>query len=133
MEQLLDASFNVWHRLSDDEKLSLASFVEEMTEERLPMKYSTVLSPKKVALNSSSSSKTIQRPMNLSAFQIFLKDEREKYREKHRQMSQKEIHQRLAARWKKMSRRMKENYQYRSNLAKKRREKKRVSPSIDEQ
>jgi hypothetical protein len=33
IEQLLDASYNVWHRLSDEEKISLATFLEEITRE----------------------------------------------------------------------------------------------------
>ena len=33
IEQLLDASYNVWHRLTDDEKISLANFIEEMSRE----------------------------------------------------------------------------------------------------
>jgi len=32
-EQLLDASYNVWHRLNDGEKISLATFLEEMSQE----------------------------------------------------------------------------------------------------
>ena len=31
--QLLDASYNVWHRLNDEEKISLAMFFEEMSRE----------------------------------------------------------------------------------------------------
>ena len=34
LEQLLDASYNVWHRLSDEEKISLATFLEEISEEQ---------------------------------------------------------------------------------------------------
>ncbi len=30
IEQLLDASYNVWHRLNDEEKISLATFLEEI-------------------------------------------------------------------------------------------------------
>lgn len=33
IEQLLDASYNVWHRLSDEEKISLATFLEEISQE----------------------------------------------------------------------------------------------------
>jgi hypothetical protein len=33
LEQLLDASYNVWHRLSDEEKISLATFLEEISQE----------------------------------------------------------------------------------------------------
>ncbi|CAF4448058.1 unnamed protein product, partial [Rotaria socialis] len=33
VEQLLEASYNVWHRLSDDKKISLANFLEEITRE----------------------------------------------------------------------------------------------------
>jgi hypothetical protein len=32
-EQLLDASYNVWHRLNDEEKISLATFLEEIIQE----------------------------------------------------------------------------------------------------
>jgi hypothetical protein len=32
-ENLLDASYNVWHRLSDEEKISLANFLEELNQE----------------------------------------------------------------------------------------------------
>jgi arsenate reductase-like glutaredoxin family protein len=32
-EQLLDASYNVWHRLNDEEKISLATFLEEISQE----------------------------------------------------------------------------------------------------
>jgi len=32
-EQLLDASYNVWHRLNDEEKISLATFLEEISRD----------------------------------------------------------------------------------------------------
>ena len=32
-EQLLDASYNVCHRLNDEEKISLATFLEEINRE----------------------------------------------------------------------------------------------------
>ncbi|CAF5094367.1 unnamed protein product [Rotaria magnacalcarata] len=33
VEQLLEASYNVWHHLSDDTKISLANFLEEINRE----------------------------------------------------------------------------------------------------
>ncbi len=62
----------------------------------------------------------------MTPFQIYLKDERRKLTKKHVNMSMREINKRLSERWKKMSNRMKENYQHRSYLAKKRFYKKKV-------
>jgi hypothetical protein len=77
---------------------------------------------KSIPLNTSSSLK----PISMTPFQIYLKDERRKLTKKHVNMSMREINKRLSERWKKMSNRMKENYQHRSYLAKKRFYKKQV-------
>lgn len=58
--------------------------------------------------------------MSTTPYKIFLKDQRRQMRRKHSTMSTKEINQRLAKRWKNLSKRMKQIYQNRSNLAKKR-------------
>jgi hypothetical protein len=67
---------------------------------------SELLENKSIALNTSSSIKPI------TPYRIYLKDARRKYGN----MSMREINQR----WQKMSNRMKEKYEYRSYLAKKR-------------
>lgn len=61
-----------------------------------------------------------KKSMSITPFHIYLKDERRKLLKKHKKMSIKDINKRLSERWKKMSNRMKENYEYRSYLAKKR-------------
>ncbi|CAF4408362.1 unnamed protein product, partial [Adineta steineri] len=32
-QQLLDASYNIWHRLSNEDKISLATFLEDINRE----------------------------------------------------------------------------------------------------
>lgn len=51
---------------------------------------------------------------------MFLKDQRRQMRRKHSNMSMKEMNQRLAKRWKHLSKRIKQTYKTRANLAKKR-------------
>ncbi|CAF1161003.1 unnamed protein product [Rotaria sordida] len=158
-EQLLDASYNVWHRLTDDEKISLSTFLEEINQEnnhttlssskikifnnlincnslttklKYPINHSNQknekLNSKTIALNTSScktfNSKNkkllIKKSISITPFHIYLKDERQKLIKKHRNMSINDINKRLSERWKKMSNRMKQNYEYRSYLAKKR-------------
>ncbi|CAF1661442.1 unnamed protein product [Adineta ricciae] len=41
-QQLLDASYNVWHRLSDADKVSLATFVEELNRASLSPSFAIV-------------------------------------------------------------------------------------------
>lgn len=38
-DQLLDASYNVWHRLNDHEKISLANFLEELNCENVDVSF----------------------------------------------------------------------------------------------
>ncbi|CAF2687397.1 unnamed protein product [Rotaria sp. Silwood2] len=158
-EQLLDASYNVWHRLNDNEKISLSTFLEEISQEsnhtisssskiktfndlinceslttklKYPLNHSSQtnekLNSKVITLNTNSCEtfipKTkkllIKKPISITPFNIYLKDERQKLIKKHRKMSINDINKRLSERWKKMSNRMKQNYEYRSYLAKKR-------------
>lgn len=82
---------------------------------------------KPMALNTSSYVPSVAKPktfVRTTPFQIYLKDERDKFCQKHRQMSMRDINKRLSERWQKMSQRMKEKYEHRSRLAKKRLEKK---------
>jgi hypothetical protein len=91
-------------------------------------KSSTWKNKKLIALNTSSyltsrskSNKSlIEKNHSITPFHIYLKDERQKFIKKHANMSMKDIKKRLSERWQKMSNRMKQNYQYRSYLAKKR-------------
>jgi hypothetical protein len=41
--QLLDASYNVWHRLNDEEKMSLATFLEEISREQNQVGITTMI------------------------------------------------------------------------------------------
>ncbi len=40
-EQLLDASYNVWHHLNDEDKLSLATFLEEINREHNQVRFTS--------------------------------------------------------------------------------------------
>jgi hypothetical protein len=57
---------------------------------------------------------------SITPFHIYLKDERQKFIKKHANMSMRDINKCLSERWQKMSNRIKQNYEYRSYLAKKR-------------
>ncbi|CAF1272355.1 unnamed protein product [Rotaria magnacalcarata] len=159
VEQLLEASYNVWHHLSDDTKISLANFLEEINREsnrtissaskittfnnlinselftkklKHPVNFTRSkidkINSKAIALNTSScktmiskmNNPLVKKPISITPFNIYLKDERRKLISKHRKMSIHDINKRLSERWKKMSNRMKQTYEYRSYLAKKR-------------
>ncbi|UJR09962.1 hypothetical protein I4U23_014186 [Adineta vaga] len=130
-QQLLDASYNIWHRLSDKDKVSLATFLEELNQINSSPKTTTcnaMMNPTSLALNTSSNitstpkiSKTIlTKLVSTSPFQIYLKDERKKLIQRHSKLPMREINKRLSKRWQKMSHRMKYNYEYRAYLSKKR-------------
>jgi len=80
------------------------------------------LNSKPIALNTSSYITPIRKSKNpsITPFHIYLKDERQKFIKKHANMSMRDINKCLSERWQKMSNRIKQNYEYRSYLAKKR-------------
>lgn len=62
----------------------------------------------------------VKKPKSITPFHIYLKDERRKMMKKHGKMSIRDINKSLSERWKKISNRIKQKYEYRSYLAKKR-------------
>lgn len=128
-DQLLNVSFHVWHNLSDDEKISLGTFIEQINNSNTHSDnnqvgrtkvWSIVLCWMHLQSTSSTCNYPLKRNMSITPYRIFLKDQRRQMRRKHSNMSMKEINQRLAKRWKHLSKRIKQTYKYRSNLAKKR-------------
>ncbi|CAF1196499.1 unnamed protein product [Adineta steineri] len=133
-QQLLDASYNIWHRLSNEDKISLATFLEDINRENHhPMKIKTFnglinSNSKSIVLNTNSymtshtkpNNTLIKKRMILTPYHIYLKDERKKFIQNHSKMSIRDINKRLYERWQKLSNRMKYKYEYRSYLAKKR-------------
>jgi hypothetical protein len=83
---------------------------------------------KPIALNTSSYmtsvSKNTKKRISITPYNIYLKDERKNFMKRHTKMSMRDINKRLSERWQKMSNRMKQSYEYRSYLAKKRLHKK---------
>lgn len=83
--------------------------------------FNNLINSKRISLNTNSLNiKSNQINHSITPFHIYLKDERQKFIKKHSNMSIRDINKCLSERWKKMSNRMKQNYQYRSYLAKKR-------------
>ena len=82
------------------------------------------LNSKRIPLNTSSYISSIpnnnKKRLSITPFNIYLKDERKKFLKKHSKMSISEINKRLSKRWQKLSNRMKQKYEHRSYLAKKR-------------
>jgi hypothetical protein len=75
---------------------------------------------KSIPLNTNSYVASNKKRLSITPFNIYLKDERKKFLKKHSKMSMREINKRLSSRWQKMSNRMKQKYEHRSHLAKKR-------------
>ena len=111
LEQLLDASYNVWHRLNDEEKISLAAFLEEMSRDGARVNSELLTTTTK---------RPVRRRCSVTPFQLYLNDERKTFLKRRTSMSMREINQRLSKRWQTMPFRTKAKYERRSYLAKKR-------------
>lgn len=132
-QQLLDASHNVWHRLSDDEKIALAAFLDELNaaSQSSPPHAGASFCKHVAAQNSGPRSQPmnansapleppIQKRVSITPFHVYLKDERATFLRKHSRMSPREANKRLSDRWQKMSARTRHKYAHRAYLAKRR-------------